>query len=163
MTRTLLILLTSAAVACTPAANVRSPNTSTAVADTLVGFVSEVGADPATFLTLRPTGTRQSIRLSGDGTALLRVVAGAEVWVSGARQTDDFRVDVFEVRKVNGIAVDDGTVAVDQGKAFVVNRSGSRREIPNAPPQLVASAGSRIWVSRPVVGQAPSWGLIKQR
>lgn len=154
----------AALVACAPAqsSSGNGSGSTTAQGDTLVGVVSEVGADPATWMSLRPSSGGPSLRLSGDGMASIRAVNGTEVWVSGARQADGFRVDRFEVRKANGAPVDDGIVVVEQGKAHLRTRNGLRREIPDAPAQLLTMNGARIWITRPVANQAPSYGVIQR-
>ena len=169
MTRTLSVFVALAAViACAPAqsrsdssASVSGSVGSAAQTDTLVGVVREVGADPSTWMSISIPGGA-SLRLIGDAVASLRSVGGTEVWISGKRQVDEFRVDAFEVRKANGVAVDDGTVSVEQGKAFLTTRAGVRREIPHAPPQLMSSNGARIWVTRPATNQEPTYGVIRR-
>jgi hypothetical protein len=131
-------------------------------ADTIVGVVSEVGADPSTWMSVQPTGGGRPLRLSGDSAAVLRGVTGAEVWLSGATVSDGFRVDAFEIRKANGQVVDDGVVSVEQDKVSIRMRSGTQREVPYAPPALKALVGARIWVTRPVTNQAPTYGLIRR-
>jgi hypothetical protein len=126
--------------------------------DTLVGLISEMGADPATFIAIVPTGGR-AVRLTGQ-TALLRRITGAEVWVSGSQERDGFQVARFEVRKVNGRAVDDGIVIAQPDRVAVQLRSGALRSVPDAPPALRGLAGARIWITRPVANQAPSYGVI---
>jgi hypothetical protein len=144
--------------------NVVTPNrrpvaVQSATPDTIVGRVSEVGAEPATWLSLQPTGGA-AIRLSGSVTAL-RSIGGAEVWVSGERQSDGFRVDAFEVRRVNGQLVDDGVVVVESDRVDIRMRTGARRAVPNAPTAMRGMAGARIWVTRPDANRAPSYGLIE--
>jgi hypothetical protein len=39
-------------------------------------------------------------------------------------------------------------------------QSGAQRDVPYAPPALRELAGARIWVSRPVAGVAPSYGVV---
>lgn len=166
MNRTLVAVASlGALIACAPAQSSSrngSASTTAAPMDTLVGVVTEVGSDPGTWMSLKPNGGGQSMRLSGDGAALLRAVSRTEVWVSGARQLDEFRVDAFEVRKANDVAVDDGIVSVEGGKVYLTTRSGSKREIPYAPPQLASMSGARIWVTRPNGNQGPTWGVIKK-
>ena len=164
MKRTLSVLVSVAAViACAPAqSNSGAGSSASAVVDTLVGVVTEVGADPMTWMSLRPSGGGQSLRLTGDGANALRAVGRTEVWVSGVRQMDEFRVDAFEVRRANDVPVDDGTVSVDQGKVWLTNRAGVRREIPNAPQELRSMGGARIWVTRPVANETPTYGLIRR-
>ena len=128
-------------------------------ADTIVGRVSEVGAEPATWLSLQPSGGATAVKLSG-GVNPLRSIGGAEVWVSGARQSDGFRVDAFEVRRVNGELVDDGVVVVEPDRVDIRMRTGARRAVPNAPTAMRGMAGARIWVTRPAANRAPSYGVI---
>lgn len=101
------------------------------------------------------------MRLAGEATAGLRNVAGAEVWLSGTRRSDDFRVADFEVRRVNNQPVDDGVVIVGEGSVAIRMRSGIQRSVPHAPPALREMAGARVWISRPVADRAPSFGLIQ--
>jgi hypothetical protein len=132
------------------------------VADTVVGVVNEVGADPMTWMSVQPAAGGASMRLSGTGATVLRGVTGAQVWLSGARQSDGFRVDAFEVRMANGKPVDDGVVSVDGSRVSLRMRSGQQREIPDAPAEMRNLAGARIWVSRPVTNQVPSYGVIQR-
>jgi hypothetical protein len=81
--------------------------------------------------------------------------------VSGERQSDGFRVDAFEVRRVNGQLVDDGVVVVESDRVDIRMRTGARRAVPNAPTAMRGMAGARIWVTRPDANRAPSYGLIE--
>jgi hypothetical protein len=123
----------------------------------MVGVVAEQGADPATWIAIVPRPGR-ALRLEGkiDG---FRSILGAQVWISGYTN-GGFNVEDFEVRSVNGQPVDDGVVVVELGRVAIRTRSGTTREVPNAPPALRALAGKRIWVSRPAANQAPSYGEI---
>lgn len=129
-----------------------------AVTDSLAGVVREVGADPATRVVLSPAGGGQDLPLLGDTALALRSVAGAEVLVRGRSTQDGFAVSGFTVRSVNGVAVDDGVVARSGSGLELVLQSGGRRSLP---PALDGMVGSRVWVSRPEPGRAPSFGLIR--
>lgn len=131
-------------------------------ADTAVGRVAQVGPDPVGWMALTPAGGGAQLRLSGPGAVTLRAVSGAHVWVSGAREANGFRVDAFEVRRVNDQPVDDGIVVVTPAGVAIRMRSGARRDVPNAPPSMREMPGVRIWVSRPVAGVAPSFGVIQR-
>jgi len=129
--------------------------------DSAVGRVAQVGPDPASWTALT-LSTGAQLRLSGDATATLGAVSGATVWVSGARDANGFRVNAFEVRAANDQPVDDGIVVVTPTAVVIRLRSGRQRDVPNAPPALRDMPGARIWVSRPVVGAAPSYGVIQR-
>lgn len=156
-------LCVAALVGCAPAqsnSGTGSTAASAATADTLTGVVSEVGADPATWMSIRPAAGGQSLRIVGPFAPIMRSVNGTEVWVSGRRQVDGFSVDAFEVRRANGVAVDDGIVVIDAGKAYLRASSGSRREITDAPREMLGMNGARVWVTKPVAGQTPTYGVI---
>jgi hypothetical protein len=154
-------LCVAALIGCAPAqSNSGAGASSAAAVDTLTGVVAEVGADPATWMSIRPSAGGQSLRIVGPGASTMRSVNGTEVWVSGRRQVDAFSVDAFEVRRANGVAVDDGIVVVDAGKAYLRASSGSRREITDAPRELLGMNGARVWITKPVPGQTPSYGVI---
>jgi len=165
MKQLLVFMALSVAAACTPAQSKAGGDSTPAMAtsDTIVGVVSEVGADPATWMALRTPSSAHSLRLSGAGAATLRSVSGAEVWLSGTQEGSTFRVDAFEVRRTNGQPVDDGVVRVAGAGVFIRLRSGVERDVPDAPPALRALDGARIWITRPVANQAPSFGVIQRR
>ena len=129
--------------------------------DTIVGVVHISGADPMTFVTLQPA-TGNAVRVTGDASTTLRQVPGTEVWLAGARLADGFRADVFEVRKANGVAVDDGIVTASQGTVTLRTRSGAQRVIPDAPDALKSLSGARIWITRPEANRAPTYGVISR-
>lgn len=126
--------------------------------DTLVGILSEVGSDPTTWLSLRPASGASARRLSGDSSRALRSVLGAEVWINGEQRDGEFIVHAFEVRSVNGMPVDDGLIRLAGTALEIVMRSGQRRGVPSS---LERSVGSRVWITRPEAGRAPSFGVIR--
>jgi len=131
-----------------------------AATDSIVGRVQEVGPDPVSWVAITVPGGAQ-VRLNGAAAELMRSVSGADVWVGGAHVAGEFRADAFEVRAVNDQAVDDGVVVVTPTAVAIRMRSGVQRDVPYAPPALRDMAGARIWVSRPVAGVAPSYGVIR--
>lgn len=150
---------------CTPAnraatTDTQRSGTPSITLDTIIGRLSEVGAEPATWLSLQPSGGGKALQLSGR-VAGLRRVAGAEIWVLGDRQSDGFRVDAFEVRRVNGQPVDDGVIVVEPDRVDIRMRTGARRPVPNAPSTFRGMPGARVWVTRPDVERAPSYGVIE--
>ncbi len=130
------------------------------VSDTLVGIVSELGSDPTAWLSLRPASGAPARRLSGDSSRALRSVLGAEVWIRGEQRDGEFVVHAFEVRSVNGMPVDDGLIRMAGTGLEIVMRSGQRRGVPSS---LERSVGSRVWITRPEAGRAPSFGVIRAR
>lgn len=126
--------------------------------DSLAGVVREVGADPATRLVISPAGGGQDLSLLGDSALALRSVVGAGVLVRGDSVQGGFAVTGFTVQSVNGAAVDDGVVTRAGSGLELVMQSGMRRSLP---PALQTAVGSRVWVSRPEPGRAPTFGLIR--
>ena len=134
--------------------------TTVAITDSVVGRVVVVGPDPVSWVAITVAGGAQ-VRLNGAAAELMRSVSGADVWVGGAQVAGGFRADAFEVRAVNDQPVDDGIVVVTPSGVAIRMRSGAQRDVPYAPPALRDMAGARIWVSRPVAGVAPSYGVIR--
>ena len=158
------VLLIACCVACTNTRVESGRGATSAVpqsSDSVTGRVVEVGSDPATSLALQPAGGGASLRLEGQVDAL-RNVTGAEVSVIGTRAAGLFQVQAFTVTRVNGQPVDDGIVVVSGDKVLLRFASGAEREIPYAPPTLRSSAGARVWVSKPVTGVSPSFGVISR-
>lgn len=135
---------------------------SAAAADSAVGRIAEVGSDPSTWMVLQPSGGGTALRLSGTSVGALRAVAGADVRLLGTRNSAEFRVDGFEVRRVNGQSVDDGVIDVSTEGVTIRLQSGRSRGVPNAPEALRRLTGARVWISRPVDGVAPSFGVIQR-
>lgn len=127
--------------------------------DAIVGVVGEHGADPITYVAITPAGGPQT-RISGDQLDQLGAVKGAEVWASGKRDANGFRVDTFVVRKASNRDVADGVVSVS-GTTVSVRTSTATLRYPDAPTALRAAAGARVWITPPVAGQAPSFGVIR--
>ena len=130
-----------------------------AKADVIIGTVGEFGADPITFLAIVPAGGPQT-RVSGNQLAMLSAVKGAEVWASGKKESAGFRVDTFVVRRANNQDVADGIVSVSGTKVIVRTGSATLR-YADAPTELREAAGARVWITPPVAGQAPSFGVIR--
>ena len=157
-----LLALVVVAIACARPRSDQAAVESVAIAsDSIVGQVTEVGSDPGTWLSLQPQGGGASRRLTGERASRLRAVLGADVWIRGASESGAFRVDDLEVRRVNDQEVDDGIVIVTADRVEIRTRSGMQRSVPNAPPALRQLAGARVWISRPVAGVAPSYGVIE--
>ena len=165
MKRSTVLAVLAVVIACAP-----KPKPSedpgppaSASTDTAFGRVESIGADPDTWLALVQPGVGVQLRLDGAIAPELGAVTGAEVWLRGTRHTGGFRVDSYQVRRVNGQPVDDGTVVVAATTVHVQTAPGVARLVPNAPPSLRELHGARIWITRPVEGVAPSYGLIKAR
>ena len=124
----------------------------------IVGRVGEHGFDPVTFLAITPAGGAQT-RVSGPQLDALRAAKGAEVWARGEMVRNELRVDTFEVRRANNQAVADGIVSVS-GSTVTVRTASGTLTYPDAPTALRAAAGSRVWITPPIKGQAPSFGVI---
>lgn len=132
-------------------------DTSTQSADTLRGIVTIVGSDPGTWLVLQPSSGPM---VSLSGAESLRSVSGADVWVSGRALDQLFEVERFTVRTVNDRGVHDGVVTRSGAGVVIQLTDGGRLAVPDAPPQLAALVGSRVWVTTPVAGAAVSFGVI---
>lgn len=131
----------------------------TTLGDEIVGRVNEFGFDPETFLAIAVAGARPA-RVSGTQLDALGSVKGAEIWARGKREAAGFRVDTFEVRRANNQPVEDGIVSVS-GTTVAVRTSRGTLIYRDAPLDLRRAAGSRVWITPPAAGQAPSFGVIR--
>jgi hypothetical protein len=123
--------------------------------------VVRLGPDPVGWWALTGADGAQ-LRLSGDATRALCSVSGATVQVRGARASNEFQVTAFDVKMVNDQAVDDGIVAVSASGVTLRLPSGTERAVPNASADLRRQDGRRVWITRPVEGVAPSYGVITE-
>jgi hypothetical protein len=127
--------------------------------DSATGRVVRLGPDPVGWWALT-TADGAQIRLSGDATLALCAVVGASVQLRGVRARDAFQVTAFVVQMVNDQPVDDGVIVVSAGGVALRLADGSERAVPNASADLRRQDGRRVWVTRPVAGVAPSYGVI---
>ncbi len=56
--------------------------------------------------------------------------------------------------------MDDGIVVAAASGVELRMRNGVTRPVPLATPALRGIAGARVWISRPVAGVTPSYGVI---
>jgi hypothetical protein len=159
-----VIALLVAVASCARARDERQPPAVAASAiasgmDEATGRVVEVGSDPTTWLALEVPGGTQT-RLVGPGATMLRAVDGATVWVRGTRTASEFSVETFEIRRIGDQDVDDGIIVATAAGVELRMRSGTTRAVPLATPALREIAGARVWISRPVAGVTPSYGVI---
>jgi hypothetical protein len=143
----------------TGTSNTSQTRTRPSVGDVIIGRVNEHGFDPVTFLAITPASGAQ-IRISGSQIAALGNVKGADVWAQGRQDADGFVVDTFEVRQVNDRPAEDGIVSV-AGTTVTVRTARATLTYPDAPTALRDAAGARVWITPPVAGQAPSFGIIR--
>jgi hypothetical protein len=123
------------------------------------GRLAMVGPDPMSYLAIIAPGNRQT-RIEGPLEPEMRGSAGTYIWAEGKRSATGFVPRVFEVRRAAEQVVDDGIVVVSGGAVSIRMRSGAIREVPNPPTAMREMAGARIWVTKPVAGQAPTYGVI---
>ena len=150
------------AASCSPSRQSAAQRENATSPDSVVGKVVEVGSDPTTWLVVQPQAGGKSMRLTGALITVLRTVGGAVVWLSGEQDADEFRVDRFAVRMVNDQPVDDGIVVVSGENVSLRLATGESRIVPNAPSAMRAMPGARVWLTRPVPGTAPSFGVIER-
>lgn len=157
--RHLTALLALVAGACTAGAQdeVETPG-NRAVADTLRGAVSVVGADPLTRVVLR-TGDDQ-IRLEGPGAETLRRVNGLIVQVEGRLQDSTMTVAGFHVRAADGLPAADGILEIEGDTAVLVTPAGERLRYAPAPSALRGQAGKRVWIAGETGSEPRAWGVI---
>ena len=138
---------------------VSSPTRSSPELTSVEGRLAMVGPDPMSYLAIVASEGRQT-RIEGPLEPQMRGAAGTHVWAEGKRSATGFVPRAFEVRRADEQIVDDGIVVVSGGAVRIRMRSGAIREVPNPPTAMREMAGARIWVTKPVAGQAPTYGVI---
>ena len=126
---------------------------------TLEGRAGRVGPDPVSWLVVTLADGSQR-RLLGVLADPLCSVLGARVSIEGVQEAGGLRVLSFRVVEVDRQRVDDGTIVTSSAGVALRLPNGATRDIPNAPGNLLAAVGSRAWVSHPISGVAPSFGVI---
>ncbi len=127
-------------------------------ADTLMGTVRVVGADPATMVVLATADGRVTLR--GDATDGLRRVNGLVVWVRGTARDDAMEVTGFRVREADGIPAADGILELDGDTAVLVTPDGARLRYTPVPTALRGRVGARVWIAGRAGGEPQAWGVI---
>jgi hypothetical protein len=104
-----------------------------------------------------------TIGLGGDQTAWLASVIDADVEVRGVMASyNEMIVERFLVRAVQGRQASDGVLEEDgdAGYALRLTESGDRVELADAPEELKALVGQRIWITGSDEGSPPTFGAI---
>jgi hypothetical protein len=127
--------------------------------DSLVGIVSVTGTSFEQRLVLRTGNIARTLAASSADSAALSRLGGAEIVVHGARGDGAFRVATFEVQRVDGAPVADGTVARDGGRLALETTHG-RLALGNPPAALESLIGARIWIAGPLDLGPNSFGVI---
>ncbi len=130
-------------------------------ADTARGIVEIAGAEPITHVRLRTPD--RLVTITGPDADQLRLAQGVEVWVSGVREeAGQLRLEVYEVRAVDGMTATDGVLELDGDAAVLVTRTGERVRFSPAPPGLRQLEGRRVWVAAPPGAEPRSWGPLER-
>jgi hypothetical protein len=129
--------------------------------DTLRGLIAVVGSAPMTQVVVTPPGGGQ-VALNGMAAGELGALGGAEVMVRGVRTSPrELVVADYAVRAVDGVAATDGMLIATGDGLVLQARDGTRRTVRNAPAELRALVGTRVWIAgsleRPV-----SFGRIRR-
>ena len=134
-----------------------SPRTA---ADTVRGTVAVVGSFPVTSVVVRPPGGRD-VTITGPLAREIRRAAGAEVWISGTRTAEGVEASRYAVRRVDGDAVADGTLALEGDRMVLVTPNG-RHPIARPPQALRDMVGARVWLVGPLDGTIASYGVLRE-
>ena len=109
------------------------------------------------------------IGVAGDLTETIRRLQGIEIWVQGPLSIAMGRVipprqitvERFEVRKVAGMPVVDGTLRQADGEWTVTTASGTRTQLSSVPDDLRQLDGRRVWIALRDGGAVQSFGIVE--
>lgn len=131
--------------------------------DTVLG-VPEVRATGGAARVAMTSASGAVTALGGPQAALIGALAGAEIWVAGARDTQGVLVvERFSVRSVDGRPARDGILERDGDGYYLRSPDGSRQVVAAPPPALRAHVGDRVWVSGPPDLPPVSFGVVEVR
>jgi hypothetical protein len=147
-----------------------------AAPDTLRGLVAVVGAEPASWVVLRPATGGPEVTLQGDPVRELRRLSGIEIQVEGragpgggaaagppgSSAGRSFIVQRFAVLAVDGIPAVDGILEVEDDVAYLILAGGDRIRIAQLPAALRDQSGARVWLAGPLEGEIQAFGVIRE-
>jgi hypothetical protein len=153
-----------------------TPAEQAAAPDTLRGLVAVVGAEPGSWVVLRPATGGPEITLQGDPVRELRRLSGVEVQVEGqagagggavagppgASAGRSFTVQRFAVLAVDGIPAVDGVLEIEDDVAYLILTGGDRIRIAHLPAALRDQSGARVWLAGPLEGEIQAFGVIRE-
>ena len=140
------------------------PRTSTDDADSVRGTAAVVGTAMDSRVVVRPRGGGPTVTLLGDKAADVKRVSGADVWVTGSRDSGGrMTVRRFVVRTVDGAPALDGMLSERGGRLVLVTDDGKEHVITSPPDALRQQAGSRVWITGSLATGAVIFGVIRGR
>jgi hypothetical protein len=137
--------------------------------DTIIGVVQLTGTDstaPINLMPSSPSGDTFGMPIKLVASPSLRSVNGLRVRLVGTQASDrrwPDRVTVlgFEVIGLKAQPAIDGTLVEDAGALYIVPADGRRRALPQAPPDLRAHVGARVWMAGPLDREPIAYGIIE--
>lgn len=151
-----------AVLACAPGAPASgAADGSAAGRDTLRGTVEVVGSEPGTSVVLQVAADRY-VTLLGERPLLLRL-SGLEVMVRGELEAPRrFRVERVTVRASAGVPAEDGILAREGERWFLLTGDGRRLAIARVPEALRNRVGARVFLAGPLDRAPDSFGIIEE-
>jgi hypothetical protein len=134
-------------------------------AATVTGRVRVAGSTPLERVLIEPDEPGAgAFEIAGELRPELKRLSGATVRVTGVMSPSDrLLVSEYTILDISGHKPVVGVLEVDDSEASVVDADGARRRLRDAPTELLAHDGAKIWVVLNTNGVVTGYGILRQR
>jgi hypothetical protein len=132
---------------------------------TVVGRIRVAGSTPLESVLLAPDDSgRAALEVVGDYRAELQRLSGARVKVVGALSgAGRLLASRYAILEVAGHVPVVGRLSLSDGKVKVVTAEGEAVPVRDAPAELRAQAGAKVWVILDERGAVTGYGILRER
>ncbi|MGD8700308.1 MAG: hypothetical protein PVJ43_13515 [Gemmatimonadales bacterium] len=134
-------------------------------AATRTGRVRVAGSTPLERVLLEPEEPEATaIEIAGDLRPELKRLTGARVQVTGTTSSSGrLRVSEYAILEISGHKPVVGMLEVEASEASVVDAEGGRWRLRDAPAELMAHDGAKVWVVLNTNGVVTGYGILRER
>ena len=105
-----------------------------------------------------------AVELAGDLRPELKRLSGARLSVTGTLSpADRLLVSEYTILDISGHKPTVGVLEVEGSQASLVDAGGARLRLRDAPAELLAHDGAKVWVVLNTNGVVTGYGIIRER
>ena len=131
----------------------------------MTGRVRVAGSTPLERVLIEPDEPgADALEIAGDLRPELKRLSGARVRVTGTLSSAErFLASEYAILEISGYKPVVGMLEVGASDASIVDAEGVRWRLRDAPAELMAHEGAKVWVVLNTDGVVTGYGIIRER